>query len=183
MRRRLLGTGRRLIAAIGAFAVLGAVACSSTTANDTKGSGGATGGEADAGEWNNQYDVTVHDGGSLPPPTDFSKIPDPWSADTEAACVAFAPDYPASRACFCKNCLELMHQCDALPGCIEVRACIWKSGCTDPNSCYLYKMSGDSTGCVDVIDKWGNSGVAVATSNNLGQCAKQAPTPCPQPAQ
>jgi hypothetical protein len=193
MHTRLLGTAAA-VAAAGALIIFGASACSSDSSTEGKNGQQASGGGAansgtttadpDAGAWNTQYDVPHVDAGPIPPFTDFSTIPDPWAKGDVAACKAFGDgSYPVSRACMCDapTCLELMRQCDALEGCIEIRDCAWRTGCSNANDCYLLKQAGDPNGCVDVIDKWGNTGDAVAIANTVGACGQALPTPCPLP--
>jgi hypothetical protein len=109
----------------------------------------------------------------------FRDVPDPWPADTEAACNAFDTSFPEQRACLCAGCRDIVHQCDALKGCIEVRQCANRIGCTDSNSCYLTPTV--PGGCVEPIDRWGNTGFAVALSNRVGECvvANKCPTTAP----
>lgn len=103
------------------------------------------------------------------PTFNFADVPDPWPEDTEAACNAFDDSFPEQRACLCANCRDILHQCDALEGCIEIRECANRIGCTDANDCYLFPST--PGGCIEPIDRWGNTGFAVALSNNIGQCA------------
>jgi hypothetical protein len=184
MHRQYGRAGARVAVATFAAALL-AAACSSDNTDTNKqpiGPSKDAGTETDG--WATGYNVTDYvDGGHLPPPFLFDKVADPYTVDSGQACEAFSTDYPTSRACLCTNCYNLMHQCDALPGCIEIRACIWKSGCQDTNSCYLLKTSGDPTGCVDVIDKWGNTGDDVAIATSLLQCGQKATPACPAQAQ
>jgi hypothetical protein len=188
MRWRFLRTVGRAAAASSVFAVLGAAGCqTSSTKDGTPSLGWATQAAtkgADAGC--QKYDVKhVAGDPSLTPKTvRFDQLKDPWTADTADACKALKPaagsGFPATRACGCDHCLELMHQCDALQGCIEILDCILTANCTDPNSCYLSKKSGDPTGCVDVIDKWGNTGDAVAIANTIGTtCLRNTANNCP----
>lgn len=191
MRWRFLRTAGRAAAASSVIALLGAAGCQTTSTKDgtpVVGWGSQAATKADAGAACQKYDVKHVDFPTPPDPVRFDKLKDPWSANTADACKSFKPsagsDYPVTRACVCDHCIDLVHQCDALEGCIEILNCILKSGCKDSNSCYLLKKSGDPTGCVDVIDKWGNTGDAVAIANTIGQgCVQNTANGCPTTAQ
>lgn len=104
----------------------------------------------------------------------YADVPAPYADNDVAACQAFVEadeglegDHSARRDCFCEECFDLMRQCDALPGCSEMRRCAWESGCRTPQSCYLLP----GAPCRDVIDRWGNGSVSAALNTELGMCS------------
>jgi len=135
-------------------------------------------------------DIPHIDAGPIPEPFAYTTVPDPWPEETAAACKAYiAPEnttepYPDTRNCACDACLELMHQCDALESCREIRQCSLDKGCVDPNACYLAPQPSardpEGKGCVDVIDKWGNTSLGTYLSRKLGNCTLDATCPRPQ---
>jgi hypothetical protein len=163
-------------------------ACSSNSDSTGRGQPGGT--EADAGgDIYTKLGVTPpsatgDDGTPTPVPFLYESVPSPYDDGDVAACKAFtSPDAPANfhteqRGCICDNCFDLERQCDALQGCQQIMKCILDIGCTDSNSCYLAPqktaLDPDAKGCVDVIDLWGNAGVATALSNQIGDCEKAA---------
>jgi hypothetical protein len=153
-----------------------AAACSSDSGTDdpeTSGSG--------------QFEVPHIDAGPIPEPFSYADVEDPWPEETAAACKAYTPPenttepYPEYRACACDTCLEWMHQCDAIQSCREIRECGLDKGCTTPNACYLAPVPNardpEGAGCVEVIDKWGNTGLGTYLSRRLADCT----TSCPRP--
>lgn len=120
------------------------------------------------------------DGETAPMPFDFGTVKSPY--DDIAGCKAFSSDdtpkgfHTTERACLCENCFDLQQQCDALKGCQQIMKCVLDIGCTDANTCYLgpSKTPADpeGKGCIEVIDLWGNGGVATALSNIIGDCSK-----------
>lgn len=129
-------------------------------------------------------DPTVVDPYADVDPESIEVNPDDWEVfqfdelelpyEDSDACLVFQDEENGNTSdevmCLCDGCLELMQECDALPGCIEIRACILESGCTDANSCYLVPFVAP---CTDVIDKYGNSSVATAISTALMDCATE----------
>jgi hypothetical protein len=121
------------------------------------------------------------DGEKTPTGFDFGTVKSPY--EDADGCKAFtSKDMPKGfhapeRDCLCDNCFDLQRQCDALVGCQEIMHCVLEIGCTDANSCYLGppKKPGvdpEGKGCIEVIDRWGNGGVATALSNIIGDCTK-----------
>jgi len=105
----------------------------------------------------------------------YSSVKDPWTANTAAACNAYDTRYPTLRSCICSNCMNLIHQCDALAGCKEIFQCALDKGCRTPNACYLAPT--DGTGCIAQIDKWGTGSVSTALTQELGACMTTANCP------
>lgn len=106
---------------------------------------------------------------------DFSQLELPH--ETPEECVEVAADLYGDieganegAGCICENCLDLQQECDALPGCIEIRRCALETGCTDEFSCYLLP----GAPCVEVTDQWGNAGVAAAVSLELNRCSSDS---------
>lgn len=104
----------------------------------------------------------------------YADVPEPYADDDVAACKAFSEAdeglseaKAAQRECFCDKCFDLMRQCDALPGCSEIRRCAWQSGCKTPIACYLLP----GAPCREVIDRWGNGSVSAALQTELGECS------------
>jgi hypothetical protein len=168
---------RRIFVAL-PFTLLAALG-SGCSGDDGTGEDGSSGG----------YDVPHIDAGPIPDPFAYETVEDPWPEETAAACKAFVPEegpdpYQEYRACACDTCIELMHQCDALQSCREIRQCGLDKGCADPNACYLAPRPGprdpEGKGCVEVIDKWGNIGLGTYLSRKLGECTAAASCPRPQ---
>lgn len=109
----------------------------------------------------------------IPPPFIYENVPAPYAEGDIAACKAFTEvdegltePQAARRECFCTECVDLMRQCDALPGCIEMRQCAWRTGCNGAYACYLLP----GAPCRAVIDTWGNGSVSAALNTELGTC-------------
>jgi hypothetical protein len=109
----------------------------------------------------------------------YTSIKDPWPEDTVAACNAFDTRWPKQRACICDNCMELIHECDALPGCKEILTCAVTLGCTDSASCYYAPANG--TGCQTQIDEWGTGSVSTALIVLIASC--RTDNNCPSTAE
>jgi len=69
----------------------------------------------------------------------------------------------------------MMQQCDALPGCQQIVACSFKTGCDSANTCYLIQAE-----CADVINQWGESSVSTGLALNILNCGQAASPACPQ---
>ncbi|HEX4337407.1 MAG TPA: hypothetical protein VH062_15935 [Polyangiaceae bacterium] len=161
-------------------------ACSSDASPTANANG--SGDEADGGGGDIYKTVGVAppaasaDGTATPVPYRYDQVKSPYDDGDAAACKAFSSDdLPAGfktdeRSCLCDSCFMIQRECDALIGCQQIMNCILSIGCTDSNSCYLAPqktaLDPDAKGCVDVIDKWGNSGVSTALSNQIGDCGK-----------
>lgn len=179
----------RSFVAVAALSTVAAAACSgdggSSTAGDNGGSNGSgSGGDSDGGASGSGNAGTgglpiVSDGGSIykalgvedPMPDEFhfSDVEAPY--DDVAGCKAFDSAFPDVHSCSCDNCYDVQRQCDALQSCREIAECGIDIGCTDAYSCYL---AASDPQCVPIIDKWGNTGVAVALSLQLGTCTVDA---------
>jgi hypothetical protein len=178
MSRRIQHVARASIA--GAFVAAGLAAVACQTAPD--GSIGYAKQAASPPEWDVQYDVPHYDDTPMPTYFRFDSVADPWTSVDIATCQAFtSPETPANsqpyRDCVCTNCLDLVHQCDALVGCREILACGARVGCADTTSCYIAPANG--TGCQAEIDKWGNSGFAAYLAATLQTCAQSNSCPLP----
>jgi hypothetical protein len=122
----------------------------------------------------NVYDLLcVQDPGVVP--FDYSAVQPPYT--TQAECKTFAnADHAAARSCLCDSCFALQQQCDALPGCKAIQACGFKTGCSDPNSCYLVQGL-----CATQITEYGTGSVSTALTQLLENCGAAAtPTACPK---
>jgi hypothetical protein len=101
-------------------------------------------------------------------PYKFSELELPY--ETPEQCIEHAEteldDTTDEIACLCEKCLELMQECDALAGCVEIRECVRTSGCTNEFSCYLIP----GAPCQETIDKWGNASLATTVSVGLMDC-------------
>jgi hypothetical protein len=171
---------------------MGALPLACATDDKTSSSGLSGSNDADGGGIYSKLGVpppaASADGGLTPQPFDFKDVKSPY--DDVASCKTFSSaDVPKDfhsdqRACLCDNCFDLMQECDALQGCQQIMKCILDIQCTDSNSCYLAPqktaLDPDGKGCVEVIDRWGNAGVATALSNNIGTCS--TPAGCIKPA-
>lgn len=187
MSRRIQQAIRACVATALTLAVLGAAAACQTVKDDKFGtvSQAAT---SYPTAWNQTYDVPHIDAGPIPPFFRFDSIADPWPAVSVAACQAYvATSTPipagATRDCWCTNCMDWIHQCDALQGCREEVACAAQIGCTDTNSCYLFppKTAQDpnGTGCQAVIDKWGTIALPTYIFKKLSDCGTSFSCPAP----
>jgi hypothetical protein len=100
----------------------------------------------------------------------FSELKLPYKTDD--ACVDHAKkerkDTSEMTACMCEKCLELMQECDVLPGCVEIIQCSRRSNCTNEYTCYLFP----GAPCTETVDRWGNASVATAVSLQLMECAQ-----------
>ncbi len=104
---------------------------------------------------------------------DYSTIKTPYT--TPAECKTFAnTDHAAARSCLCDNCFTLQQQCDALDGCKAIQTCSMKTGCNDPNSCYLVAGL-----CAPQISNYGTGSVSTALSQLLENCGKAVTPACP----
>lgn len=135
-----------------------------------------------------KYDVPHYDAGPMPTYFRFDQVPDPWSAVTIDVCKAYTtpqtpPNSQPTRDCICTNCLDWVHQCDALDGCREIVQCAAQVGCNSIITCYLLPQptAKDPSGkaCQAVIDKWGNSGFAAYLANRIQECSSAASCPLP----
>jgi hypothetical protein len=70
--------------------------------------------------------------------------------------------------CLCDSCLEVMQECEVLPGCVEIRQCAEMSGCNSDITCYL----APGAPCTEVIDQWGNASLATTVSLDVLNCTK-----------
>ncbi len=141
--------------------------------------GAAGQGGFDAGDAAALYCDDV-DGGVIDDPSDciprpfiYEDVPEPYPEGDVNACKAFTEadeglteEQASRRECFCDACIDLMRQCDALPGCTEMRQCAWRTGCNGPYACYLLPTAP----CRTVIDKWGNGSVSAALNTELADC-------------
>lgn len=123
-------------------------------------------------------DARVDDEDAGIPTFIYADVPEPYAADDVAACKAYSQadeglteTVAAQRECYCDACVDLMRECDALPGCTEIRQCAWRTGCTTPTACYLLP----GAPCRAVIDRWGNGSVSAAVQTELGGCGCSAP--------
>jgi hypothetical protein len=102
-------------------------------------------------------------------PYKFSELELPY--ETSDQCIMHGEeerdDTSAESECMCNQCLELMQECDVLPGCVEIVACAMESGCRDEFFCYLIP----GAPCTETIDRWGNATLATAVSVALLDCA------------
>jgi hypothetical protein len=101
--------------------------------------------------------------------------PYPDAAGCKAFDTGLTPAHPTTRVCLCDRCFALQQQCDALPACRAMLHCSLNTGCLSREACYLNNGS-----CRDVIDAWGNTGVASALLERLNGCALE--TECRMPA-
>ncbi len=192
MSRRPLETATKLVVIATAAALFGVTACSKDITDNKK----PTTGASDGGS-SEQYTVQDYDAGPVPASFAYDTVAEPWGIAEDAgvpaltaACKAFdIPDAgglhtaaPANvRDCECDNCLQLVHQCDALQGCREMRQCTQDVGCSDPYTCYLTPTTTPAhpAGCTPIFDKWGNTGLSTYLVNSLNTCATGANCPTP----
>jgi hypothetical protein len=104
----------------------------------------------------------IDDGGR-----DFSELEKPY--ENAAECVQHLDDIGDINdgiSCMCESCLEVMQECDALEGCVEIRRCGYETGCRGAFECYLVPPSP----CAEVIDRWGNATIAAERSLAVSDC-------------
>jgi hypothetical protein len=155
--------GARAVLGMVGFSLLSLVACGD------EGDGKDDDGEEQEGEKIDPSTVDVSVDPNQFPTVRFDTFPKPY--EDPQACIDFGAtmrqDTSTRSSCLCENCLEIMQECDALPGCPEIRACAWRTGCKTEWDCYL---TPGPKSCAEVIDRYGNGSVAVAVSIELLDC-------------
>lgn len=186
MSRRFRQAARAGVATSLVFIGLGAAAACQTVKDDSFGQTSQP--ATTPADWNQQYDVPHYDVGPIPPFFRFDSISDPWPSVSIATCQSYTtpetpPNSQPTRDCWCTNCMDWVHQCDALQGCREEVLCAAQTGCTDQNSCYLFPQptAKDPTGkaCVDVINRWGTIALPTYLFKKLADCGNAAACPLP----